>query len=44
MTVTLYMQNSSNFKGCSPLQHLNGLIGLKPAIAYLPYTQRYLQA
>ncbi|RKD85087.1 hypothetical protein BC643_4606 [Mangrovibacterium diazotrophicum] len=40
----MYIQNrrdSSNLKGCSPLQLLNGLIGLKPAIAYFAYTQRY---
>lgn len=40
----MYIQNrrnSSKFKGCSPLQLLNGLIGLKPAIAYFAYTQRW---
>ena len=39
----MYIQNrrvSSNFKGCSPFQLLNGLIGLKPAIAYFAYTKR----
>lgn len=39
----MYIQNrrdSIKFKGCSPLQHPNGLIGLKPAIAYFAYTQR----
>lgn len=39
----MYIQNrrdSSKFKGCSPLQLLNGLIGLKPAIAYSAYTDR----
>ena len=39
----MYIQNrrsSSNFKGCSPLQNRNGLISLKPAIAYFAYTQR----
>jgi hypothetical protein len=38
----MYIQNrrnSSKFKGYSPLQLLNGLIGLKPAIAYFAYTQ-----
>jgi len=42
----MYIQNrreSSNFNGCSPLQLLNGLIGLKPAIAYFAYTNRYGQ-
>jgi|GEM_PF-2059558 len=41
--VTMYIANrrdSSKFKGCSPLQLYLGLIGLKHAIAYLPYTQR----
>ncbi len=28
------------FKGCSPLQNRNGLISLKPAIAYFAYTYR----
>ena len=39
----MYIQNrrnSSNFNGCSPLQLLNGLIGLEPAIAYFAYTYR----
>jgi hypothetical protein len=36
-------RDSSKFNGCSPLQLHLGLIGLKPAIAYLPYTQRCLQ-
>ena len=43
---TQYIQNrrdSSKFKGCSPLQSCNGLISLKPAIAYFAYTQRYRQ-
>ena len=31
------------FKGCSPLQLFNGLIGLKPAIVYFAYTYRYGQ-
>ena len=38
---TQYIQNrrdSSKFKGCSPLQSCNGLISLKPAIAYFVYT------
>jgi len=42
----MYIQNrrdSSKLKGCSPLQYCNGLIGLKPAIAYFAYTHRYLQ-
>ena len=36
----MYIQNrrnSSKFKGCSPLQLCNGLISLKPAIAYFAY-------
>lgn len=40
----MYIQNrrdSSKLNGCSPLQLLNGLISLKPAIAYFAYTQRY---
>ena len=40
----MYIQNrrdSSKFNSCSPLKLLNGLIGLKPAIAYFAYTQRY---
>ena len=36
-----YRRDSSKFKGCSPLQYLNGLIVLKPAIAYFAYTQRW---
>ena len=39
----MYIQNrrsSSNFNGCSPLQNRNGLISLKPAIAYFAYTCR----
>jgi hypothetical protein len=39
----MYIQNrrdSSKLKGCIPLQIRNGLIGLKPAIAYFAYTQR----
>ncbi len=39
----MYIQNrrdSSKFKGCSPLQNRNGLIILKPAIAYFAYTKR----
>ncbi len=42
----MYIQNrrdSSKFNGCSPLQNCNGLIGLKPAIAYFAYTYRYGQ-
>ncbi len=34
-------RDSSKFNGCSPLQTHLSLIGLKPAIAYLPYTYRY---
>lgn len=33
-------RDSSKFKGCRPLQIYLGLIGLKSAIAYLPYTHR----
>jgi hypothetical protein len=43
----MYIQNrrnSSKFKGCSPLQNCNGLISLKPTIAYFAYTQRCRQA
>ena len=43
----MYIQNrrnSSKFKGCSPLKNRNGLISLKPAIAYFAYTKRYKQA
>ena len=39
----MYIQNrrvSSKFKGCSPLWLRNGLIILKPAIAYFAYTKR----
>jgi hypothetical protein len=42
----MYIQNrrnSSKFKGCSPLQNHNGLIILKPAIAYFAYTKRCWQ-
>lgn len=41
--LTMYIQNrrnSSKFNGCSSLQLLNGLIALKPAIAYFAYTKR----
>jgi len=44
--LTMYIQNrrnSSKFKGCSPLQNRNGLISLKPAIAYFAYTKRWGQ-
>jgi hypothetical protein len=40
----MYIQNRrdcSKFISCSPLQLYLGLIDLKPAITYLPYTQRY---
>lgn len=40
----MYMQNrrnSSKLNGCSPFQLLNGLISLKPAIAYFAYTKLY---
>jgi len=43
----MYIQNrrnSSKFNGCSPLLNCNGLIGLKPAIAYFAYTKRYQQS
>ena len=33
-------RNSNNFSDCSPLQNCNGLISLKPAIAYFAYTYR----
>ena len=36
----MYIQNRRDgckFKGCSPLQLLNGLTGLKSAIAYFAY-------
>ena len=33
-------RDSCKFNGCSPLQLHLGLIGLKHAIAYLPYTKR----
>ncbi|ALO17378.1 hypothetical protein L21SP5_03783 [Salinivirga cyanobacteriivorans] len=36
-------RDSSKFNGCSPLQLYLGLIGLKHAIAYLPYTNRWAQ-
>jgi len=42
--VTMYIANrrdGSKIKGCSPLQLYLGLIDLKHAIAYLPYTQRW---
>jgi hypothetical protein len=42
----MYIQNrrnSSNFKGCSPLQLCNGMISLNPAIAYFAYTKRCVQ-
>ena len=45
--ITMYIPNrrdSSKLKGYSTLQNRNSLIGLKPAIAYLPYTQRWQQA
>ncbi len=34
-------QFSSKFKGCIPIQNCNGLISLKPAIAYFAYTKRW---
>jgi hypothetical protein len=43
---TMYIQNrrdSSIFNGCSPLQLCNGLISLKPKIAYFAYTHRCAQ-
>lgn len=42
--LTQYIQNrrnSSKFNGSSPLQICNGMISLKPAIAYFAYTKRY---
>ena len=39
----MYIQNrrnSSKFNGFSPLQNCNGLMCLKPAIAYFAYTKR----
>ncbi len=33
-------RNSSKSNGCIPLQNCNGLISLKPAIAYFAYTNR----
>lgn len=36
-------RDSCKFNGCSPLQLYLGLIDMKPAIAYLPYTYRYQQ-
>jgi hypothetical protein len=36
-------RNSSKFKGCSPIQLCNGLISLKPIIAYFAYTYRWRQ-
>lgn len=39
----MYIQNRWNgsiLKGCSPLQLINDLKGLKPAIAYFAYTER----
>jgi hypothetical protein len=40
----MYIQNRRNiskFNSCSPLQNRNGLISLKPSIAYFAYTFRY---
>ena len=34
-------RDSSNFKGCSPLQLSCILTGMKPAIGYYSYTNRY---
>ena len=36
-------RNGSKFNGCSPFKICRNLESLKPAIAYLPYTNRYLQ-
>ena len=33
-------RNSSEFKGCSPLQFSCKLTGLKPAVGYYSYTNR----
>lgn len=44
--LTMYIQNrqdSSKVNSCSPLQNCDGLISLKPAIAYFAYTGRYGQ-
>ena len=42
--LTMYKNNSrasSKLKGCSPLQLSCNLTGLKPAIGYYSYTQRW---
>lgn len=42
--VTIYKNNSRNsskFKGCSPLQLLCNLTGMKPANSYYSNTKRY---
>ncbi len=36
-------RDSSKFKGCSTLQLLCSLTGMKPVISYYSYTNRYLQ-
>ena len=43
---TLYKNNSRDsgkFKGCSPIQLLCNLTGMKPAIGYYSYTDRSKQ-
>jgi hypothetical protein len=37
-------RDSSKFNGCSPLQLLYNLTGMKPAIGYYSYTKRWQQA
>jgi hypothetical protein len=37
-------RDSSKFKGCSPLQLLCNLTGMKHAVGYYSYTNRYPQA
>jgi len=42
----MYKNNSrfgSKFKGCSPLQLLCNLTGMKSAVGYYSYTNRYSQ-
>lgn len=44
---TMYLQNRLNnfkFNGCSPLQNWNGVISLKPGIAYFACTNHCKQA
>jgi hypothetical protein len=37
-------RNRSKFNGCSPLQLSCNLTGMKPAIGYYSYTNRWQQA